>query len=440
MAELGQTEDPKELVPGNAEQVTAAADDLRNRAGIMEDVATGLAGVRTPDWHGPASSAFWQEFTPEAGNWRLGRDAMNTAAGVLDAHASSLTWAQGQAAEAIALWKQGEQATQQAIADGTLSPLELPPTTGPGGQTLGPESPNDPGAGLRQRAIAVLQRAREQLEKAGNTNASAIDQVAGKADGAPGWLTGPADFVDKRGLEKARVDIKETENWKEKAERQQAAGNRFARYGQWGHEFAERTGPAFDVTLAGKRVEGNLFGTSARGVTQFGDVTGVGQVDAKALGGGAQATAGINNNGVNAQARANAYLGQISAEGQLNYGAAEVGGSGKAFVGAEAGAYGAVGTDGVRVGADAFAGAKATGEVHGDIGGLGAGARGEAWAGIGAEADATIGKGEDGKWHIGAEAGVGLGVGGKLGFEVTVDPGEVTDTLGDAASALNPFD
>jgi hypothetical protein len=74
------------------------------------------------------------------------------------------------------------------------------------------------------------------------------------------------------------------------------------------------------------------------------------------------------------------------------------------------------------------------------VGGLGAGARGEAWAGIGAAADATIGKGEDGKWHIGAEAGVGLGVGGKLGFEVTVDPGEVTDTLGDAASALNPFD
>jgi hypothetical protein len=31
------------------------------------------------------------------------------------------------------------------------------------------------------------------------------------------------------------------------------------------------------------------------------------------------------------------------------------------------------------------------------------------------------------------------GIGGKVGFEFTVDPGS-TDTLGDATGALNPFD
>lgn len=427
MAELGQTSDPKELVPGDAAAVTGTADALRARARTMEDVAADLAGVRIPDWEGPASSAFWEDFSPEAGNWKLGRDAMTTAAGALDAHASSLTWAQGQAAEAIALWEQGEQATRQAAENATL--------VAPFGPVL-----DDPGAGLRQRAVEVLGRARDQLEKAGNAHATAIDNVAGKGDGAPGWLTGPADFVDKKGPQKVAVDIAQTESWMEKAERQQAAGNRFARYGQWGEEFDKRQGPGVNATIVGGKAQGNLFGTGAKGAAQFGDVTAAGQVDAKALGGQAIATAGISRDGVNAQATVNGYLAQVSASGSAHYGIAEVGGSGQAFVGGEAGAHGAIGTDGVRVGADAFAGAKATGEVHGDLGGLGAGGTGEAWAGVGAEADATLGRGEDGKWTIGAEAGAGLGIGGKVGFEVTVDPGEISDTLGDAAGALNPFD
>ncbi|HEV7651715.1 MAG TPA: hypothetical protein VGP26_26475 [Actinophytocola sp.] len=437
MAELGQTADPKELVPGDAAAVTGAADALRARARLMEDVAADLAGVRIPDWEGPASSAFWDEFSPEAGNWRLGRDAMTTAAGALDAHASSLTWAQGQATEAIALWEQGEQATRQAAANGTLV-APLGPQL-PGVQPFGPAF-DDPGAGLRRRAVEVLERAREQLEKAGNTHATAIDNVAGKGDGAPGWLTGPADFVDKKGPQKVAVDIAQTESWMEKGERQQAAGNRFARYGQWGEEFDKRQGPGVDATIVGGRARGNLFGANAKGAAQFGDVTAAGQADAKALGGEASATAGISRDGLNAQARVNGYLAQVSASGSAHYGIAEVGGSGQAYVGGEAGAHGAIGTDGVRVGADAFAGAKATGELHGDLGGLGAGGTGEAWAGVGAEADATLGRGEDGKWTIGAEAGAGLGIGGKVGFEVTVDPGEISDTLGDAAGALNPFD
>ncbi|MGH3758424.1 putative T7SS-secreted protein [Actinophytocola sp.] len=438
MAELGQTDDPKELVPGEPEAVTGAADGLRSRARTMEDVAGDLAAIRIPDWQGPASSAFWDKFTPEASNWRLGRDAMNSAAGALDSHASSLTWAQGQAAEAIALWEQGEQATRRAMESGSLV---LAPSGTAGGMPLGsPTLLNDPGAALRQRAVEVLDRAREQLSKAGDTAAGAIEKVAGKADGAPGWLTGPAQFVDEKGPQKVAVDIKQTESWAEKAERKQGEGSRFARYGQWGDEFAKRQGPGVNVHLVGGTVQGSLFSTNASGATQIGDVTLAGKAEASALGAEASATAGIGRDGVNAQARASAYLAQVSAQGSAQYGIAEVGAQGKAFVGAEAGAHGSIGLDGARVGGEAFAGAKATGEVSGDVGGLGAGVTGEAWAGVGASADAQIGRGEDGEWKIGAEAGIGLGIGGKVGFEVSVDPGEITDTLGDAASAVNPFD
>jgi hypothetical protein len=109
-------------------------------------------------------------------------------------------------------------------------------------------------------------------------------------------------------------------------------------------------------------------------------------------------------------------------------------------VGAEAGARFSAGPDGIRLGGDGFAEGKVTTSVHGDVGGLGAGVTGEAWVGAGGELNATFGKTEDGKWHFCGEAGVALGVGGKIGYENTVDPGEVTDTLGDAAKKLNPFD
>jgi hypothetical protein len=430
MAELGETDDPRALIPGDPGAVTGAADQLRRHAGTMDDVATGLAGIRIPDWSGPASNVFWDGFTPEAGNWRLGRDAMNTAAGALDEYGSSLTWAQGQAAEAIALWRQGEQVTRQAVADGSFV---QPSGLHYGPQPVGPRTV-DPGEGLRQQAIQLLQRAREQLAQAGDAHASAIEKVAGKADGAPGWLTGPADFVDKKGPQKVSKELKSSKSMLEKAR----AGDKLTRYGKHGQLLPERKGP--DVTVVGGTVEASVFDASARGATQLGAVTAAGQVEAKMLGAEASATAGVGPTGVNAQARANAYLSQVSADGSMHYGIAEVGGSGKAYVGAEAGAYGAVGLDGVRVGADAFIGGKAEAEVHSDVGGVGAGVTGEAWAGAGAEANATLGKGEDGKWHIGAEAGVGLGVGGKLGIDVTVDPGEVKDTLGDAATKLNPFD
>ena len=437
MAELGQTDDPKALIPGEPEAVTGVADDLRARARTMEDVAAGLSGVRIPDWEGPASSAFWDEFTPEAANWRLGRDAMNTAARALDGHASSLGWAQGQAAEAIALWEQGEQATRQAMGSGM--PFGQPFGAQPLGAQPSTLGLTDPGAALRRQAIDVLERAREQLRKAGDTQASAIEQLAGKADGAPTWLTGPAQVVQTKGPQKVAVDIKQTESWLEKGERQQSEGSRFARYGQWGHEFDRRQGPGVNATVVGAKAEGSLFSSTAVGATQFGDVTLGGQAEAKALGAEASANAGISRDGINAQAKVNAYLAQVGVEGSAHYGPAEVGGSAQGFVGAEAGAHGSVGLDGVRVGADAFAGAKAVGELHGDIGGLGAGATGEAWAGAGAEANATFGKNEDGGWTIGAEAGAGLGVGGKVGFEVTVDPGELKDSVVDAAGALNPF-
>lgn len=434
MAQLGQTDDPKQLVPGDPAAVADMADKLRAKAAIMQDVADDLANVRIPDWSGQASSAFWDKFTPESGNWHLGHDAMTSAAKTLDSHSSSLSWAQGQAAEAIALWNRGEAATKAAMKDFQSHGGAF--TTGPGGEPIPVGgSFTDPGTALRHQAQEVLDRAREQLAKAGKANASAIESQGGKGAGAPSWLAGPAQYVQKNGPQKVAYDIKSTDGWADRVKN----GDKFARYHQWEHEFEKKKGPLVGTTLWGKTVEASLFSTGVKGATQLGDVTFAGQADAKLLGAEAGATAGTSGYNLAAQARANAYLFQGSVEGSGHWGIAEAGGSGKGYVGAEAGAQGTLGLDGVKVGADAFAGAKASGEAHADIGGVSQGVTGEAWAGAGAEANAQAGF-DDGKLKVGGELGLGLGVGGKVGFEATVDPGEVKDTLSHAAGALNPFD
>ncbi|MCZ9337422.1 hypothetical protein NGM37_06465, partial [Streptomyces sp. TRM76130] len=81
---------------------------------------------------------------------------------------------------------------------------------------------------------------------------------------------------------------------------------------------------------------------------------------------------------------------------------------------------------------------KATVEGHASIAGVGVGGSAEAWAGAGAEAHFDAGM-KDGKFVIGGDLGVGLGVGGKLGAQVEIDPGAITDAAGDAVDAIGDF-
>lgn len=439
MAELGSTTDPKALVPGNPETVHAAGEQLQSQARTMKQVADDLARIRIDGWEGKASSAFWDQFTPEHKNWMLGHDAMESAAKTVSSHAEALSWAQGQAKEAIALWEKGEAATKKAVADfqaggGTFVPGQVPNARP--GEPGGPVGAGftDPGAALRQQAQQTLDRARHQLEESGKTAAAALDKHGGKASGSPSWLSGPAAFVAKAGPIKGTVgtDLKNSKTLMEQAK----AGGRFNKYKQLGYKFpeAKQKGPDVNVQLASWSKEANLFKVGAKGATQIGDVTLAGSAEVKA-GAEVGASGSIGRDGLKGEAHASAGV-TATAQGSANYGIAEVGASGKAFAGAEAGAEGSVGLDGVHAGAHAFAGARAEGEVHTDVGGVGAGVKGEAWAGAGAEADFDLGKGKDGKWHIGGEVGAAVGVGGKVGTEITIDPSKVADTAGDAADAV----
>ncbi|MEU6212119.1 hypothetical protein ABZ891_19735 [Streptomyces sp. NPDC047023] len=152
---------------------------------------------------------------------------------------------------------------------------------------------------------------------------------------------------------------------------------------------------------------------------------------------GARATAnvGFTDGGLTGKAEASVG-GRALAEGRAEYGHMGYYMRGEGFAGAEAGVSAGASLSGVNAGAKAFAGAKATYAGGGELAGIGAGGTAEGWAGAGVEAKVTFGKGEDGKFHIGGEAGVALGLGGKLGGEFTVDPAKVSAAASDAANAV----
>ncbi|MBB4908803.1 putative T7SS-secreted protein [Actinophytocola algeriensis] len=464
MAELGTTTDPKELVPGDAAALHAIADKLTTLAGTFADVGAALGAVRMDNWTGNASDMFWEAYAAEKPSWQLGSDAMTSVASTLSAHADTVAWAQGQAQEAIELYEQGRQATLDATA---ANAAKLTPE---------PVAAIDPGQALRQQAQETLDRAREQLKSAGAANASAIAGQGSHGVNAPAWLSGPATYVSKAGngtitaskkfdlnagregrtkISSSYLDMAKngSERWKnmDKWDWSTFRNDVLDTYTKKGFDFAAdkknaqeaaklrgekyRQAPPVSVKI-GSVGTGDKFmvGPKVEGATQVGDVTMAGSAEAKA---GAKANASLSAGLDGVKGSAAASVGATAqAQGSLVSGPAELNGKAEAFVGAEAGANLSAGPTGVTAGVDAFAGARVEGSVSADVGGVGAGLKGEAWAGIGAEANVTFGMDEAGKFRLGGEAGVGLGVGAKLGGEIVLDPAELTKTATDVANTI----
>jgi hypothetical protein len=97
MAELGETQDPRAVVPGDPGAIAENAAVLRARARAAGEAGDGLRAIDTGAWSGPAA------------------DAMQGGAGALDDFVAALRWAQSQASEAIRLWNQGDSDQAQSV-------------------------------------------------------------------------------------------------------------------------------------------------------------------------------------------------------------------------------------------------------------------------------------------------------------------------------------
>ncbi|MCX4747342.1 hypothetical protein OG455_17745 [Kitasatospora sp. NBC_01287] len=117
MTELGNTSDPKALIPGDPDSVHHTESALRAYGDLLHIAGAGLQRIDTSDgWSGDAADAFRKVFHGQPGKWLQAGDAFHDAAAALDAYTTVLGWAQGQAADAINLWNSGA-ASQQAARD-----------------------------------------------------------------------------------------------------------------------------------------------------------------------------------------------------------------------------------------------------------------------------------------------------------------------------------
>ncbi|GAA2075804.1 hypothetical protein GCM10009801_30780 [Streptomyces albiaxialis] len=103
--QLDESDEPNRLVYGSPGKLRATARHLTDFQGAFNNVAAGLKRVGKGQLKGRAADAFWDKVGLEPAKWTKAADACEKAAGALDDFAGTVEWAQGQAREAIAKYK-----------------------------------------------------------------------------------------------------------------------------------------------------------------------------------------------------------------------------------------------------------------------------------------------------------------------------------------------
>ncbi|GAA4661557.1 putative T7SS-secreted protein [Amycolatopsis dongchuanensis] len=188
MAELGETQDPLQLVPGKPEAIDENVRVLRARGERANWAGEGLLAIDTGAWEGPAAQTFRDKFSYESAKWFNAADSLSGAANVLAEYADTLRWAQGQAIEAVDLWNQGQAATQQAKSAHDTAAAEAAANNQP------PPPFIDPGESARQAARDTLGRARSQLQEVGDRVAGFLRDYAADAPQDSSWLDDVGHF------------------------------------------------------------------------------------------------------------------------------------------------------------------------------------------------------------------------------------------------------
>ncbi|MCW2819549.1 MAG: hypothetical protein JWR42_2336 [Marmoricola sp.] len=189
--QLGDTEDPKQLVHGEVERIHEVATHLTSFSTSMASAATGLAGIDAGGWTGSAADGFEAKLSAQPGKWRTAADACGDAAKAWTAYASTVTWAQGQARSAIQQYDRGKKASDaavkahndkvdtwnRAVAAGT--PTDQMPAD--------PGTFTDPGKAEMEAAQHTLDQARKQRDEAAQRAASTIRAATAGAPQEPAF-------------------------------------------------------------------------------------------------------------------------------------------------------------------------------------------------------------------------------------------------------------
>jgi hypothetical protein len=204
-SELGQTNNPKELVPGDPTPLDAVEMQLLNYAGYLHQAGEGLKRISTEEgWSGDAAERFRDAFHGEPRRWLEAGDAFERAADAVGSHRSTLGWAQGQAQIAIDLWDEGQALTATAKtehADRVSQTKQQALAMTSMGIPIVPEHIPfvDPGESKRAAARGILNRAREQLDMVGHESAAAVEAARDLAPENPNFFQQVGEFFTEVG-------------------------------------------------------------------------------------------------------------------------------------------------------------------------------------------------------------------------------------------------
>ena len=180
MAELGETHNPRDLIPGDPNAIVENGRRLADESANMSEAGDGLSGIDAGDWHGQGADAFKKKFSFEPAKWYTASDAFEAASLALDDFADTLRWAQGQTLEAIHKWDTGVAESKAAIALHNVV-VDSANAVNAANDASGFKAPPvavgalvDPGIETRQAAHDMLEHAREQMHTAGDRAAGLL--------------------------------------------------------------------------------------------------------------------------------------------------------------------------------------------------------------------------------------------------------------------------
>jgi hypothetical protein len=189
--ELGQTDDPKQLVHGEVERIQETITHLENFSTSMSQASSGLGAIEAEGWEGDASAGFEAKMSAQPGKWSAASESCSSAATALSDYSSTVTWAQNQARTAIDQYERGVAASREAVSahnakvdawnsaiDAGTSAADMPPQPG---------TFTDPGTADIEAAQALLDQARAQRDEAGSRAASAITSATAAAPQEPAF-------------------------------------------------------------------------------------------------------------------------------------------------------------------------------------------------------------------------------------------------------------
>ncbi|MER0480418.1 putative T7SS-secreted protein [Streptomyces sp. Edi2] len=206
--QLGESDDPKELVHGDVAKINESAAHLKDFYAAFERVGQGIRKLDAGSWKGKAADSFHEKFDAHPKQWMRTADACESAWKALDSYAETVSWAQKKAQSAIDAWEAAEAKSKKAYdahrhkvdtykAKAKAYNAAVDQGSDPGPKPDDPGDFVDPGDHGREAAMEMLKNARSQRNEAAAKAQHALKGALEHAPQAPKFTTEASlDTVD----------------------------------------------------------------------------------------------------------------------------------------------------------------------------------------------------------------------------------------------------